>query len=164
MKEYFNPEIDKTSWLPGPWTDEPDKIQWVDSDTNLDCLIVRNTNGVLCGYVGVEESHPFFQAHHRSIYQENIVVHGGVNFSSLCQQGWKLPSQGVCHIPEPGRPDTVWWFGFDCGHIADVIPKDYSYSQPNLLFCPVYRDVDYVKNQCKALAAQLFTYSDSKND
>lgn len=44
----------------GPWTDEPDKAQWIDEATGLDCLIVRNGMGTLCGYVGVDEDHPFF--------------------------------------------------------------------------------------------------------
>ena len=45
--------MDKTGWGPGEWTDEPDKLQWVDEATGFDCLIVRNSLGALCGYVGV---------------------------------------------------------------------------------------------------------------
>lgn len=56
MREYVTD--DKGSWGPGPWRDEIDKAQWVDELTGLDCLIVRNRMGGLCGYVGVPESHP----------------------------------------------------------------------------------------------------------
>lgn len=51
---------DKKAWGHGPWQDEPDKISWVDEATGLDCLIVRNHGGALCGYVGVPETHPLF--------------------------------------------------------------------------------------------------------
>lgn len=52
--------IDKSTWGPGPWQDEPDKIQYVDEATGLPCLIVRNGKeiGALCGYVGVLPGHP----------------------------------------------------------------------------------------------------------
>lgn len=60
-REWHNDDIhDKASWGPGPWHDEPDKIQWVDEETGLDCLIVRNHGGALCGYVGVPDGHPAY--------------------------------------------------------------------------------------------------------
>ena len=46
---------------PGPWDNEPDKIQWVDETTGLDCLMVRNWWGSWCGYVGVPEGHPLYE-------------------------------------------------------------------------------------------------------
>lgn len=49
---------DKSTWQPGPWTNEPDKAQWIAH--GLDCLIVRNQSGALCGYAGVPEKHPLF--------------------------------------------------------------------------------------------------------
>src|SRR5690606_3996986 len=36
------------------------KIQWVDEATGLDCLMVRNSGGAWCGYVGVSEGHPLY--------------------------------------------------------------------------------------------------------
>ena len=48
--------IDKSQWVYGilaPWLDEPDKAQWIDKTSGLDCLIVRvKHHGALCGYVG----------------------------------------------------------------------------------------------------------------
>ncbi len=54
--------VDKSKWGEGPWLNEPDKMQWVDEDTGLPCLIVRNhgVTGSLCGYVGIDSSHPWF--------------------------------------------------------------------------------------------------------
>src|SRR5437868_4216905 len=34
---------------PGPWWDEPDKVQWIDPATDLDCLAVRGPFGAWCG-------------------------------------------------------------------------------------------------------------------
>ena len=33
-------------------------------------------------------------------------------------EGWKAHGEAsfICHIPGPGRPKDVWWFGFDCAH------------------------------------------------
>lgn len=56
--EFFQPP--KSYWGPGPWANEPDKLNWIDPETGLDCMIVRNRAGNLCGYVGVPESHPWF--------------------------------------------------------------------------------------------------------
>lgn len=47
--------------LKGEWDIEPDKVQWIDDATGLDCLIVRNNTCLnLCGYVGIPKKHPLF--------------------------------------------------------------------------------------------------------
>lgn len=51
--------VDKSGWSRGEWLSEPDKLQWVDADTGLDCLIVRGPIGALCGYVAVKPGHPW---------------------------------------------------------------------------------------------------------
>jgi len=137
---------------PGPWTNEPDRLQWVDKTTELDCLIVRGPFGALCGYVGVPNHHHGYGRFYDDIrilgwldidYPD---VHGGLTYSNPCQGN-------ICHIPEPGRPDDVWWFGFDCSHYMDKIPD------PMLDFGDLntYRDITYVRAECANLAAQLAT-------
>lgn len=151
---------------PGPWWDEPDKIQWVDEETDLDCLILRNHFGALCGYVGVPKSHPWhgdpYQDHDWSEDGQNTVnVHGGLTFTGSCME--EAPEgYGVCHIPEPGRPDDVWWFGFDCGHAFDLSPGTLGWEIANGFLHRVdglpedtYRDVAYVKTEVAHLARQL---------
>lgn len=51
--------VDKSTWGPGPWADEPDKVQWQDETTGLPCMVRRGSPeiGVWCGYVGVAEGH-----------------------------------------------------------------------------------------------------------
>jgi len=158
--------VDKSAWPPGPWTAEPDKIQWVDPATGLDCLIVRNPLGALCGYAGVPAEHPW----HGKAYDEQVIespdpdgwggsigdivtVHGGLTYSEGCQEG-DDESVGVCHVPAPGRPDDVHWFGFDCAHWRDLTPRSLSMGTPSYGE-EVYRDVAYVRGQVASLAGQL---------
>ncbi len=145
---------DRRELPPGPWDDEPDKIQWVDPGTDLDCLIVRNPMGALCGYVGVPPGHPWHGLDYNDV---DVDVHGGLTFAGSCNEN-APEGHGICHVPEPGRPDDVWWLGFDCAHSDDVVPfiadrqaEECSPGWPN----PVYRDVAYVSDQCRLLAVQV---------
>lgn len=111
--------VDKTEWGEGPWQDEGDKYVWVDEKTGLDCMIHRGSMGALCGYVGVPEGHPAYEQNYDDV---DVNVHGWLTYADHCQP-IDDPSNGVCHIPQPGRPD-VWWVGFDCAHgMLDYIPK-----------------------------------------
>lgn len=141
---------------PGPWSDEPDKAQWVDDATGLDCLIVRNRLGALCGYVGVPPGHPWHGKDYGNEALWNIDVHGGLTFADACQEG-KEDGYGICHVPEPGRPAKVWWFGFDCAHAGDLVPgmADSAAEIQVLRERDVYRDFDYVRAEVAQLAKQL---------
>jgi hypothetical protein len=118
--------VDKSAWGDGPWQNEPDKKQWVDEETGLPCLIVRNGHGALCGYVGVPNGHPWYGVSYDDVRVEGDEwpeVHGGLTFSDKCQEGGK-----ICHKVEPGEPDDVWWLGFDCAHSGDMWPAGRSRS------------------------------------
>lgn len=105
----------------GPWIDEPDKAQWVDPTTDLDCLAVRNHGGAWCGYVGLPPDHPLHGVGHGDL--PHLDVHGGVNYSDHCVEvDGSEDGPYICHVPEPGRPAKVWWVGFDCGHAFDLRP------------------------------------------
>src|SRR5262249_44757906 len=109
--------IDKSEWKRGAWDDEPDKIQWQDEQTGLPCLAVRHpTMGNWCGYVGVAEGHSYFgkEYEHEDV---NVDCHGDLTFSDFCHQDDK--EHGICHRPDPGEPERVWWLGFDCAHGGD---------------------------------------------
>lgn len=146
---------------PGPWLSEPNKVQWVDAATQLPCLIVRGPFGALCGYAGVLPGHPF---HGKSYDDVDVDVHGRLTFAAGCQHP-EDESTGVCHIPEPGTPDEVWWFGFDCAHCFDLMPgiPDLgmgSYIERHISTGDVYRDADYVAREVTSLAAQLDVMGD----
>lgn len=147
--------IDKSAWGPGPWQDEPDKVVWVDQATNLDCMAVRNEcGGNWCGYVAVPEGHP---AHGKEYDDVEAHVHGGLTYSGLCRaQPWR-PTGGICHIEQPGRPERVYWLGFDCAHGWDMCPGTQAIQA--ILGDDgeggTYRSLDYVVAQCESLAEQL---------
>jgi hypothetical protein len=104
--------IDKSTWGEGPWQTEPDRLEW--EHAGLPCLAVRSHHGNWCGYAAVLPGHPW----HGWAYQdtpEDLVVHGGLTYSDQC-------CGHICHVPKPGEPDNVWWFGFDCAHCWDVMP------------------------------------------
>lgn len=141
---------DKSGWGPGPWQEEPDKEQWPDPVTGYACLLKRGPSGALCGYVGVPEGHPWHSRDHDDIAAD---VHGGLTYSSSCEEGPE--GETICHVPAPGEPEPLWWVGFDCAHAFDIIP---AVIWPNVPYPgESYKAVAYVKRECAALAAQAAT-------
>jgi hypothetical protein len=68
----------------------------------------------------------------------------------------------ICHLPAPGEPDDLWWFGFDCAHAGDETPginallSEMRSRVPLFPHPPdIYRDVTYVMAECASLARQL---------
>jgi hypothetical protein len=165
-------QYDKSDWGEGPWQTEPDRVQW--QHAGYACLITRHPSfGSLCAYVGVDRAHPLYgqewDAEGSPI--DDLEVHGGVNYSAKCRGH-------ICHVPEPGMPDDVWWLGFECAHAFDLAPamearmkKLKPLSSPfldipkwpqmveemrdRLGMREHYRDLPYVKAECESLAEQL---------
>jgi hypothetical protein len=142
--------VDKSEWEQGPWMDEPDKAQWIDKDTGLDCLIVRGPMGALCGYVGVPETHRYFGKEYATAL---LNCHGGPTFSDRCNPD-EDPATGICHTGPVANP-TVWWFGFDCAHAMDLMPGLPDQILNNFFADRVYRDFAFVKKEVQSLANQL---------
>lgn len=146
----------------GVWSDEPDKVQWVDEATDLDCLILRNRGGALCGYVGVPEGHPWFGVDYDSCRvkpetDEDFAywpeVHGGLTYADFCHE--HAGDDAICHVPYDGRPARLWWLGFDTAHSGDISPAyDLKYGGERY---GTYKDVEYVKAECRSLARQAAT-------
>lgn len=151
--------IDKSTWGPGPWQTEPDRVEW--EHAGLPCLMVRHpAHGHWCGYAAVPPGHPF---HGKTCDDVDVDAHGGLNYSHPC-------AGRVCHVPKPGDPDDVWWFGFDCGHFMDQQPgmeaylrslstwkqnrldRLFDYDDP---FKPSYKTLAYVQAEVNGLAEQL---------
>lgn len=142
---------DKSDWPRGEWDNEPDKIQWQDQETGLPCLLLRNSVGALCGYVGVSSGHPL---HGKEYDYPDVNVHGGLTFSDSCSLDPE-ESRNICHRPDPGEPDDVWWFGFDCAHAFDRTPASERFVGIHRIESDRYRNVAYVEAQCADLARQL---------
>lgn len=171
-RAYHTRAEEKAEWGPGPWQDEPDKLQWRDEATGLPCLIVRNSSGGLCGYAGVYPGHPLHGEGWNSA-DGGIECHGGITFAGFCaehrepgeepltpeQRQW-LEQRGICHIPDPGEPEPVWWLGFDTDHAFDFAPGGAARLAAWWGGCShfpdqVYRGLAYVTEQVRFLAAQL---------
>lgn len=144
--------IDKSAWHRGEWTNEPDKKQWRDEETGFPCLIVRNSVGALCGYVGVSPEHPLHGKDYD--WSMDIDVHGGLTFAGGCSHG-DDPSRGICHIPGKGEPDNIWWFGFDCAHSGDLCPSPSLTRYSGFGIDDRYRSLNYVTREVQSLAKQL---------
>lgn len=144
--------INKSTWGHGKWQDEPDKIQWLDTETGLPCLANRHkSNGHWCGYVGIPLLHPLYGLGYD---EPDVHVHGGLTFAGRCIDGPE--DEVVCHVVEPGEDDNVWWFGFDCAHGGDVLPG-LSASLPEFRIheWDTYRSLPYVQSVCHDLAVRL---------
>lgn len=155
-RTYTNPTLDRSMWPAGPWDNEPDKISWTDAQTDMPCLIVRNDLGSLCGYVAVERGHPLYGKDYDDV--ENVDVHGGLTYADPCRGGSE--ESAVCHIPEPGKSDDVWWLGFDCAHAWDITPAIAGMfaarNIPKREFPDTsYKTVGFVTAECASLAQQL---------
>lgn len=142
-----HPKVDKSAWGDGPWQSEPDRAEWKDEATGLPCLAVRGPGGHWCGYVAVAPEHPL---HGKDYNEADCAVHGGLTYASEC-------AGQICHVPAPGEPDNVWWFGFDCAHCDDMSPAwRHAFSaEYRRLVKQKYRTLDYVKVNCTELARQL---------
>jgi hypothetical protein len=150
--------VDKSSWGPGPWQAEPDKVEWRHPENGLPCLIVRGPGGALCGYVACPPGHPLHGADGFSGEPRNLDVHGGITFGDKCAKDGK-----ICHVARPGEPDDVWWLGFDCNHSWDIAPGSdaqdvargwapRSYGDHHRS----YKSIAYVHAEVQRLAVQIF--------
>lgn len=162
---WIDPKVDRSKWPAGEWDGEPDKVQWTDGSTGLVCLARRNqSSGNWCGYVGIDPTHPWHGKGYGDISTEENDwgprVHGGLTYANACQES-NAPL-GICHIPEPGTPEHLWWFGFDCHHAYDQTPQDFVFAaeyadKECFRISPedTYRTLDYVRGECVGLAAQI---------
>jgi hypothetical protein len=113
---------EKQVWVEGEWTTEPDKIQWRDCTTNLLCLILRNyISGGLCGYVGVDNSHPLFGLDYEGA-EKLFSIRWEITYCALSQKEY-LPKKGIHWVSQQADPDQqIWWFGFAPDKWTDISP------------------------------------------
>lgn len=150
-------EWKRENWGPGPWTDEPDRLDWRDATTGYTCVALRNIHhelqvgpGNWCGYVAVAPGHPYHGLGMRRV-RPYLDVHGGVTFA-----------EGEL-VEVAGAPANAWWFGFDCNHggqdLAPGLVASFSVSLGRAEAAEQlggeYRTLPFVQEQCELLAAQL---------
>ena len=162
----------------GPWSDEADKIAWVDEETGLGCIILRQENGTLSGYVGIGTDHPLFGFQSDAVPVDiSSKVHGTMTYGKECevnrfaQEEYGEPRTErytVCHVrmtkivrnyrtvqttKDEFEHEDLWWLGFDTDHPGDLVPKPGWDNKSKR--SDVYRNQAYVYAQCIALARRL---------
>jgi hypothetical protein len=134
----------KPSWGPGPWQEEPDRVDFVHA--GLQCVILRNlhVSGTLNGYVGVPPSHPWWGKEEDECLatpQCEPSHISGVDgpFHRFFPPGHKwwscdhriqsmVEAHGGVNWASPTIQSTkqahvdLWWFAFDTGHAGDFSP------------------------------------------
>lgn len=148
MRTWTTRQKDRERWPLGPWEIEPDVAHWYEPETRLDCLIVRNNLGALCGYVGFGE-HPLWG---RPKEELHVHVHGGLTYDG------EITSDNIGDLVVP-EIKGLWWFGFDCLHMFDDSPEmiwlDDQLGWEHRHDLKEYRTFEWVRNETEALARQL---------
>jgi hypothetical protein len=145
---YYN---DRRPMTDGPWKNERDKIAWIDPKTGLHCIILRQPEGHLAGFVAVGADHPLHGFRYDAVPTHLTGgMHNPLFHSASCE--WADESLSICHVPQGARTspsmrahrqgqtakpingnpidnsrtepqhDDVWWFGFECDGPQDLIP------------------------------------------
>lgn len=118
---------------PNVWEYEQDYFEGKYS--GYEYIIKRTCHlGILCGYVRVKSRK--LQKYDYDSY--DLDAHGGITF------GGDIDSK------------KGYWLGFDCGHLGDLVPcLDLRYPEFNLVEEGIYRDLRYVRRECKQLIKQI---------
>ena len=175
LQVYHNPERRPAGR--GPWDDEADKVAWIDDETGLGCIMLRQADGTISGYVGVGPEHPLFGFRKDAVPVDvSNAAHGGVTYARACEANRfgrvtsgssRKERYTVCHtswvrtVPDYRTVQTtedefghedLWWLGFDTSHPGDLVPKARHREQRK---GDVYRDQGFVYANCIALARRL---------
>lgn len=153
-------------WPVCPWDTEPNEDHF--EHAGLQCAIYRHErSGHLCGYVQVPEGHPL----HGKDYGDQVPE----SLRALLDDALKGPigkrnlvSILCANLDDGGRIDLLidvhggltfsgklrgaagYWFGFDCAHAGDYSPYRGRWMDDE-----TYRDIEYVRTECRRLAEQL---------
>jgi len=120
---------------------EGDKKEWTytcENGLEFNCHIRRNTRtGHLCGYVKLTPDNDFFGKNYDDI---PVSCHGGLTYHS--------------------DDGTNWVIGFDCAHFDDLQPF---YIDQQIIYGVnrVYRDMEFVTEECESICEQISEKSKS---
>lgn len=125
------------------------------------CACVFNAGGYRCGYVAIDESHPYYKKDYSDEGPNEIMCHWGLTYSGYGK-----------HFCEDN--DNLWWFGFDCGHYCDgtdyetakkygiitdteyLIGKEFSAELSDSLDENIFvKTQEFVEENCKMVVEQL---------
>jgi len=90
---------------------EPDREEF--DHLGFKCAVIRmSRHGHFCGYVGLDETHPWYGLGEPQMRRLKLAVHGGITFA---QKGMRTMEHQA----------DLWWVGFDCNHpeLGDIAPR-----------------------------------------
>lgn len=160
--------VNRTGWVAGIWDSELDKYEWLDESTKLRCLILRNKIGTLCGYVSISPDNKLYKQH-KTVIDRCVNVYGGVTYAGRCKS--IAEPLTTSHIHPIGLnsvaqyltgENLLWWVGFDTNHYQDLSPYVYSVHRSGMSPDRVYKDLKFIANEVKHLAAQLSLFANKK--
>lgn len=145
---------DKKNFPPGKWLKEPDLCCW---ERELPCLAIRDMGmGVWKGFVGIEDSHPFFGKSIEELLKLPGVldifrgVHGG-----LCGAG-RLPPK----YKEFAK--SYWWIGIETCQGDDLMPllklENINPDMAKMLSNRSYKDLRFIRKEINKLAKYVSTF------
>lgn len=122
------------------------------------CACVFNSGGFRCGYVAIDNTHPFYGKDYNDNGPDSIMCHWGLTYAGYGKHFYD-------------NNESLWWFGFDCGHCEDkpdydtarkygvindkeyIIGKEYEHM---ITFKDrTVKDKKFVKENCKMIVEQL---------
>jgi hypothetical protein len=166
----ITPELKREWWGEGEWVNEPDEEHF--DHLGVKCRIVRvmkqEMNGSMfgghfCGYIMVPEGHPWIKKD--SPFSIDADVHWGITYGEYDEHG-------------------KYWIGFDCAHLDDYIPSMEAMKKPGgfldkhtvemeelrkklvpdsplaYMFNPIYRNIEFVREQCRDLVQQMIDWKE----
>jgi hypothetical protein len=111
--------LPKAKWGPGPWQDEPDRVDF--EHAGLPCAIIRNLHvtGSLCGYVGVPDSHPWWgKDAHTCVATPQCPEPPPPDFEQWAKDGMPVPPEGSRWRASMQEP--TWSCGHTIGSMVSV--------------------------------------------
>lgn len=134
----------RSEWSSGPWQEEPDLVEWRLGGVSYPLLIVRGEAGVLCGFVGVPETHPL----HGTFLRDDATL----TSPDLPEVISATRPCGQVFIPT-NEPPTCWWLGFHCGSDREFVPAMPPEAQPSRHYAHLSEVRERVETLARALTA-----------
>ena len=145
--EFYN----KQGFPVGKWLSEPDLCSW---EGKFHCLAIRDMGmGVWRGFVGLDESHPYYG----KTLQELLLipevadiflsVYGGITAAGRLPPKYKEFAQ------------NYWWIGIETTHGGDLMPllklEGAGADMAKMLSGQTYKDLRFIRKEVNKLSSSL---------
>jgi hypothetical protein len=128
-----------------PWDREPWRQEFIYK--GFHCMILKHLSlKHLCGYVAVPIKTYNMLSKEKMFF---VHVHGGITCSEIGND---------TTFPKSFDGSDMWWLGFDCAHIGDLVPSlyeiehNYPYHDNEK-----YKNSEYVRNELESMVDQIIS-------